>query len=154
MPKYTTADIRNIALVGSAGAGKTTLVETMLHATGVIGRVGRVEEGNTVCDYDDLEKEFKTGLDSAVVHMDIEGDHGAAHLNVIDTPGIRSYDLADVDASEYEVHFIEFVEHVPHCKFPDCTHIHEAECAVKQALEHGLIDSRRYDSYRRMYEDG
>ncbi len=87
MPRYTTADIRNLAFVGSPGAGKTTLAEAMLHAAGVIGRAGRVEEGNTVCDYDDLEKEFKTGLDSAVVHL----DHGGAHLNVIDTPGSADF---------------------------------------------------------------
>ncbi len=83
MPKYTTADIRNLALVGSAGSGKTTIVENMLHDAGEIGRVGRVEDGNTVCDYEDLEKEFTQSLDSAVVHFDYEG----AHVNIIDTPG-------------------------------------------------------------------
>ncbi len=83
MPQYATADIRNLAIVGSPGSGKTTLVETMLHEAGRIGRVGRVEDGNTVCDHDDLEKEFKSSLDSALVHF----DHGGAHLNLIDTPG-------------------------------------------------------------------
>jgi elongation factor G len=83
MPKYTTADIRNLALAGSAGAGKTTLIETMLHDAGLIGRVGRVEDGNTVTDYDDLEKELGHSLDSAIVHLDHEG----RHINIIDTPG-------------------------------------------------------------------
>lgn len=83
MPKYTTADIRNIALTGGAGSGKTTLVEHILHNAGVVGRIGRVEDGNTVCDYDDLEKEFKHSLDSAIVHFDFEN----AHINIIDTPG-------------------------------------------------------------------
>lgn len=83
MPKYTTADIRNIALTGGAGSGKTTLVEHILHNAGVIGRVGRVEDGNTVGDYDDLEKEFKHSLDSAIVHFDYDN----AHINLIDTPG-------------------------------------------------------------------
>jgi len=83
MPKYTTTDLRNLALLGSAGAGKTTLVEAMLHAAGVVGRVGRVEEGQTVCDFDDLEKEHGHSLNSALVHFDHEG----AHLNIIDTPG-------------------------------------------------------------------
>jgi hypothetical protein len=83
MPSYTTADVRNLALVGSGGAGKTTLVEAMLHDAGVIGRAGRVEDGHTVCDFEDLEKEFGNSLDSAVVHL----DHDGAHLNIIDTLG-------------------------------------------------------------------
>jgi len=83
MPKYTTADIRNLAIVGSAGAGKTTIVEMMLHAAGATGRVGRVEDGTTVCDFDDLEKEFTRSLDSAIVSF----DHAGAHVNLIDTPG-------------------------------------------------------------------
>jgi elongation factor G len=87
MSKYTTKDIRNVALVGGAGAGKTTLVENMLHNAGVIGRVGRVEDGNTVSDYDDLEKDAKYSLDSAIVHF----DHGGAHINVIDTPGSADF---------------------------------------------------------------
>jgi len=87
MPSYTTEQIRNIAIVGSPGSGKTTLVEHMLFAAGVIGRVGRVEDGNTVCDYEDLEKEFKHSLDSALVHF----DHNSAHFNVIDTPGSADF---------------------------------------------------------------
>ncbi|MHC4220700.1 MAG: GTP-binding protein, partial [Planctomycetota bacterium] len=83
MPTYETDAIRNLAVVGAAGSGKTTLVETMLHEAGVIGRAGRVEDGNTVCDYEDLEKEVGHSLDSALVHLDF----GGAHLNVLDTPG-------------------------------------------------------------------
>ncbi len=83
MPKYTTADIRNIAMTGGAGTGKTTLIEHILHKAGAIGRVGRIEDGNTHCDYEDLEKEFRHSLDSKLVHFDYEG----AHINLIDTPG-------------------------------------------------------------------
>ena len=72
---------------------------------------------------------------------------------VVDTPGVRSYDLAVVPKNEFELHFVEFVEHVPRCRFPDCTHIHEGECAIKQAIKDGLIDPRRYESYRRLYEE-
>ncbi len=83
MATYTTTDIRNIALTGSAAAGKTTLVETMLHSAGEIGHVGTVEQGNTVCDFDDLEKEYTHGIDSAIVHFDYKG----SHVNIVDTPG-------------------------------------------------------------------
>ncbi|MEN3976857.1 elongation factor G [Emcibacter sp. SYSU 3D8] len=83
MPGYTTADIRNIAVTGPAAAGKTTLIEQMLFNAGIIGRAGRVQDGNTVCDFDDLSREFGHTLDSTLVHFDHEGHH----INVIDTPG-------------------------------------------------------------------
>lgn len=83
MPGYTTADIRNIAVTGPAAAGKTTLIEQMLFNAGVIGRAGRVQDRNTVCDFDDLSREFGHTLDSALVHF----DHDGHHINVIDTPG-------------------------------------------------------------------
>ena len=83
MPEYTTEAIRNLAVVGPAGSGKTTLVEAMLHEAGLIGRVGRIEDGNTVCDFDELEKELGQSLDSALVHLDF----GSTHINLIDTPG-------------------------------------------------------------------
>ncbi len=72
---------------------------------------------------------------------------------VVDTPGVRSYDLAVVPKNEFELHFVEFVAHVPNCRFPDCTHIHEGGCAIKQAVEDGLIDPRRYESYCRLFEE-
>ncbi|MCG3136882.1 MAG: Small ribosomal subunit biogenesis GTPase RsgA [Phycisphaerae bacterium] len=73
---------------------------------------------------------------------------------VVDTPGVRSYELADVDAHEYEMHFVEFQPYIPNCKFPNCLHTHEEGCAVKAAVETGAIDPRRYESYVRLYEEG
>lgn len=87
MANYTTNDIRNLAVVGATGTGKTTLVEAMLFKAGVIGRAGRVEDGNTVCDYDDLEKEFKQSLDSTLVNL----NHAGKHINIIDTPGAPDF---------------------------------------------------------------
>ncbi|HWB19242.1 MAG TPA: GTP-binding protein, partial [Phycisphaerales bacterium] len=87
MPKYTTKDIRNLVLAGGAFSGKTTLVEHLLHHVGLIPRPGRIEDGNTVCDYDALEKEYKHSLDSALVHFDYHG----SHINLIDTPGSADF---------------------------------------------------------------
>jgi ribosome biogenesis GTPase len=69
---------------------------------------------------------------------------------VIDTPGIRQLELWDLEPFEVEAYFVEFQEHLPSCKFPDCSHTHETSCAVKKAVEDGLISSRRYDSYLRI----
>lgn len=87
MPQYTTQDIRNIALVGQSGSGKTTLTETLLHRGGVISTMGNIENGNTVCDFDPLEKDYRHSLTSAVVHFNYSG----IHLNLIDTPGYPDF---------------------------------------------------------------
>ena len=87
MPKYSTDAIRNLAIVGAGGSGKTTILEEMLHVAGAIGRAGRVEDGNTVGDFEDLEKEFHHSLDSALVHFDFSN----AHFNVLDTPGVADF---------------------------------------------------------------
>ncbi|HVZ94837.1 MAG TPA: elongation factor G [Phycisphaerales bacterium] len=87
MPSYTTEAIRNIALTGHAFAGKTTLVESILHRLKIIGRAGTVEEGNTVCDFEPEEKHHKHSLTAALAHFDHEG----RHINLIDTPGYPDF---------------------------------------------------------------
>jgi ribosome biogenesis GTPase len=72
---------------------------------------------------------------------------------MVDTPGIRSLDLAVVPVGEIEMHFRDIAPFVPNCHFPDCFHTHETKCAVKQAVEEGKIDPDRYDSYCRMIEE-
>jgi elongation factor G len=84
---YDTADIRNIALVGHAAAGKTTLTEALLAAAGRIDSAGDVARGNTVSDYDALEKDKGHSLDSALVSFDWAG----CHINLLDTPGAPDY---------------------------------------------------------------
>lgn len=87
MVSYTTESIRNIALVGHGAAGKTTLVETLLHHAGKLPNPGAVEKGNTVCDFDPQEKAHQHSLDSALVNFDYDG----AHINLIDTPGFPDF---------------------------------------------------------------
>jgi elongation factor G len=87
MSNYTTEAIRNIALVGHSSAGKTTLLETLLAQTKMIGISGSVERGSTVSDFDPLEKEHQTSLDSSVAHL----DHNNIHINFLDTPGYPDF---------------------------------------------------------------
>ncbi len=83
MPKYSTESIRTVALVGHTGAGKTTLAEALLVKAGAIASAGSVEKGNTVCDFDPLEKEYKHSLNSALVNFAWKN----VHIHLIDTPG-------------------------------------------------------------------
>jgi ribosome biogenesis GTPase / thiamine phosphate phosphatase len=72
---------------------------------------------------------------------------------VVDTPGIRALDVAMVPINELEMHFVEFIDRIVHCKFPNCVHIHEEGCAVKAAMENGEIDESRYASYVELFYD-
>jgi elongation factor G len=87
MVSYTTESIRNIALVGHATAGKTTLVEAILHHAGKLSAPGTVEKGNTVCDFDPQEKTHQHSLDAALVNLDYQD----THINLIDTPGFPDF---------------------------------------------------------------
>lgn len=87
MSTHSTAEIRNIALVGHSGSGKTTLVEALLAAAGVINAPGSVERGTTVCDFDPLEKEQIHSLDVGITSLTTHG----VHVNLVDTPGLGDF---------------------------------------------------------------
>ena len=83
MKVYETKEIKNIALLGSKGSGKTTLAEAMLYECGVIKRRGTVDAKNTVCDYFPVEKEYGYSVFSTVFYAEFLGKK----LNMIDCPG-------------------------------------------------------------------
>ena len=70
---------------------------------------------------------------------------------VVDTPGLRQFELWGVVPSELSGQFPEFRPYLPLCKFPDCSHTHEAECAVKDAVHWGQIHPGRFESYLKLY---
>jgi elongation factor G len=87
------AKIRNIAVVGHGGVGKTSLVEAMLFAAGAVTRFGRVDDGTTTTDFDPDEIKRKISLNTAVAHCDYRGHR----LNLVDTPGYGDF-VADARA--------------------------------------------------------
>lgn len=87
MARYTTENIRNIALMGHAGAGKTTLAESLLYHAGAIPTAGSIERGNTVCDFDPQEQRLQHSLDAALCSF----DHAGGHVNLLDTPGYPDF---------------------------------------------------------------
>ena len=84
---YSTEQIRNVALAGHPGAGKTILFEALLHAGGAIQTAGTIERGSTVSDFDPIEKDRGHSIDAAIAGI----DHAGIHVNLIDTPGYPDF---------------------------------------------------------------
>ena len=87
MPASKPQDIRNIVLIGHGNSGKTTLAEAMLHATKVTSRLGSVNDGTSVLDFSDIEKERQHSVDPALAHVEI----GGKFINIIDAPGYPDF---------------------------------------------------------------
>jgi ribosome biogenesis GTPase len=120
---------------GPSGVGKTSLLNAIEPDLG--RRVNMVSQATT--------KGRHTTRYSELIAL---GD-GAY---IADTPGIRAISPWDVEPDELDAYYIEIAAHVSECKFQDCTHTHEPDCAVVSAVERGEITADRYDSYLRLRE--
>ena len=87
MKKYKTEDIRNISIVGSGSTGKTQLAEAILFSAKAIDRLGKVDSGNTVCDYNPDEIERKISINSSIAFCEWKNKK----INIIDTPGYADF---------------------------------------------------------------
>ena len=87
MPNHATREIRNVAVVGHGGSGKTTIVESLLVAAGAIGAAGSVDKGTAVCDYEPEERAHQQSLWNAVASL----DHDSAHVTFVDSPGYPDF---------------------------------------------------------------
>lgn len=107
-----TQNIRNVALIGHRGAGKTSLVEALVHAAGVTNRMGSTTAGNTICDFDDEERKRQLSVGCAVASFEYQGQR----INLVDTPGYADFigetygALRAVDAALLVVHAEQGVE--------------------------------------------
>ena len=89
MKVYDSRAIRNVGLIGHGDSGKTTLASAMLYLAGAVNRLGRVDDGNTVTDYDDDEISRQITINTAVAHC----EWGSSKINLIDTPGYPAFIL-------------------------------------------------------------
>ena len=87
MANYTVEQIRNVVLCGHKSSGKTTLVDRMLTATVMPNRQASVDDGTSICDFDEEEKSHRYTIESTLVHF----EHGGKHFQVIDTPGYPDF---------------------------------------------------------------
>ncbi len=123
------------AFSGQSGVGKSSLLNAI--QPGLNLRVREVSDWTA--------KGKHTTTTAELIRLDSGGF-------VVDTPGLRQFELWDVERGEIEAHFIEFRPYIPLCKFPDCSHVHESGCAVKEAFYWGQIHPGRYESYLKLYE--
>ena len=89
MKVFDSENIRNIALVGHGGSGKTSLASALLYCSGAVQRMGRVEEGNTVTDHEEDEIERQITISTAMARLEWQG----TKVNILDTPGYRTFTL-------------------------------------------------------------
>ena len=87
MPHRAADRIRNVALIGHRGSGKTSLHEAMLFEAGAVNRLGTVTDGSTVSDYEDDEQEREMSIGATLASF----EHDGRRINLIDTPGYLDY---------------------------------------------------------------
>lgn len=119
---------------GQSGVGKSSLLNAVQPELGL--RVRTVSEVN--------QKGRHTTTTAELIRLGFGGW-------VVDTPGIRQFQMWDIIPEEVEGFFPEFRPYVALCAFPDCTHTHEERCAVKRAVDRRQISVRRYHSYMGMF---
>lgn len=124
---------RQSVFTGQSGVGKSTLLNAIQPGLGA--RTATVSEFS--------QKGRHTTRRAILVALESGGW-------VVDTPGIRQLGLWDVLPEEVEGYFVEFRPFVALCRFPDCSHTHETDCRVKQAVSDALITRTRYHSYLRI----
>ncbi len=125
---------RESVVSGQSGVGKSSLLNAI--EPGLSLRVSRVSE--------ETQKGRHTTTTAQLIPLAFGG-------YVVDTPGIRQFQLWDVIPEELGSYFRDIRPYVSHCRFPDCTHTHEADCAVKDAVADGRIDARRFESYQHIF---
>jgi len=120
--------------VGQSGVGKSSLLNAVEPSLNL--PIGQVSEATL--------KGRHTTRTARLIKLTLPG-------YVVDTAGIRTFDVETVPRGELEAYFVEFVDRVAECKYPNCTHIHEDGCAIRAAVQAGHIHPQRYESYVRMF---
>jgi elongation factor G len=134
--------VRNVVLVGHSGSGKTTLVEALLAATGTITRAGRVEDGTTVSDYDEVEVRQQRSVNLSLAPV----VHNGIKINLLDTPGYADFvgdlraGLRAADAALFVVSAAEGVDGLTKMLWEECAAVGMPRAVVITKLDHQRAD--------------
>ncbi|OBK53203.1 elongation factor G-like protein EF-G2 [Mycobacterium sp. 1081908.1] len=131
-------DVRNVVLVGPSGGGKTTLVEALLVAAGVLTRPGSVTEGSTICDYDEAEIRQQRSVGVAVASL----SHDGIKINLVDTPGYADFvgelraGLRAADCALFVIAANEGVDEPTKSLWQECSQVGMPRAVVITKLDH------------------
>ncbi|MEV7970906.1 elongation factor G-like protein EF-G2 [Sphaerisporangium sp. NPDC088356] len=134
--------VRNVALVGHSGSGKTSLVEALLAATGTIQRTGRVEDGTTVSDFDEVEVRQQRSVNLSVAPVSYNG----IKINLLDTPGYADFvgdlraGLRAADAALFVVSAAEGVDGLTRMLWEECASVGMPRAVVITKIDHQRAD--------------
>src|SRR5580700_11385893 len=130
--------VRNVVLVGHSGAGKTTLTEALLVSTGTIQRAGRVEDGTTVSDFDEVEMRQQRSVNLTLAPL----THGGVRVNLLDTPGYADFTgdlragLRAADAALFVVSAAEGVDGLTRMLWEECSAVGTPRAVVITKIDH------------------
>jgi elongation factor G len=134
--------VRNVVLVGHSGAGKTTLVEALLAATGTINRAGSVTDGTTVSDHDPVEAKQQRSVNLAAAALMHNGPNGTIKLNLLDSPGYADFlgevraGLRAADAALFVVSAVDGVDEATAGLWEECAAVGMPRAVAISRLDH------------------
>ena len=142
MEQYHIAELKKLlsgkttAVAGPSGVGKSSLINAL--QDNIQMETGQISEK--------IERGKHTTRHSELIPI-------SDHTFIMDTPGFSSMDVPGFEKEDLWTCYPEFVEYEPFCRFQGCSHIHEPDCGIKNALEEGKISKIRYENYVLLYEE-